>query len=217
MSGVLEEREKTRGRDQSDETGALSAVLAETEEQAEERNQQNSTADANHSGGDTTKHSDEGDTDDAEKAMRFLGFGNGGCLCRQPGFSPQEEGREDQDETEDAAEITRWQGDGDAPTEITANEKAEGAEDAGAEIDLAVPPVAAQSAETDGGKENEQRRTLRQMLIVAQKVDHGGYQDDAAADAEQSYEDTDGKTQSQNDDDLHDSVLPYHEQKLMKG
>ena len=41
------------------------------------------------------------------------------------------------------------------------------------------------------------------MLIVAQQVDHGGHEDDAAADTEQSDKHADREAEDKYDEDLH--------------
>src|SRR5258707_15822438 len=67
---------------------------------------------------------------------------------------------------------------------------------------MAVPVVLVCAEDSDGRQQRAERRAHREMLIEAERQHEHRHNQDAAADADESAEDTSGKSECKNDRDF---------------
>ena len=116
-------------------------------------------------------------------------------------FAPKKKRCEYKETAEERSQMPGRHGKSNATSEIAAQEHAQRAQNAGAQINLSVLPVFAKRAQTDRRKKDEKRSALREMLVHVQQMDHGRNEDNATADAEQSDKNASRQTNEKDDED----------------
>jgi len=102
--------------------------------------------------------------------------------------------------------MARLHGKGDQTASVAAEQHSRGAEDSGAQIDLALLPVFAQGAEPHRREKDQERSALRGVLVHVQQIGQRGDKDDSATDAEKTDEDADSETEDKNDSNRHQQI-----------
>jgi hypothetical protein len=114
-------------------------------------------------------------------------------------FSPQQNCRQHEEAAKQSFQIPgrHWQGD-EAPSE-SAKKNSQRAQNSCSQIDLALLPVFSQSPQSDGGKQNEKRSTLRQVLVHAEQVNQRRHQYHPATNTQKAHQHTDSESEQENE------------------